>query len=124
MRLLRNRFWRATWICLLSPKAGTIARMILHFYVQLQQDIHLTTILVKFYLTLIQREEEEVVFFKSSLRVTQVQLTIAPSSFETLSLSIATPRGPVTLLTVYRRDPVLRHLLFNSMRNLRQCWRI
>src|SRR6218665_3991888 len=57
-----------------------------------------------------------VVFFKSSLRVTQVQLTLVPSSFEALCLSIATPRGPVTLLTVYR----LRHLLFNFMRNLRQ----
>src|SRR6218665_2642158 len=53
-----------------------------------------------------------VVFFKSSLRVTQVQLTLVPSSFEALCLSIATPRGPVTLLTVYRPSTTTLTLQF------------
>ena len=44
---------------LASLKAGTIARKILQFYVQLQQDIHLATILANCYLTLVRREKEE-----------------------------------------------------------------
>ena len=56
--LLGNRFWRETWICLPLLKAGNIARKILQFYVQLQQDIHLATILTNCYLTLVRREEE------------------------------------------------------------------
>src|SRR6218665_393822 len=53
-----------------------------------------------------------VVFFKSSLRVTQVQLTLVPSLFEALCLSIATPRGPVTVLTVYRPSTTTLTLQF------------
>jgi len=43
-----------------------------------------------------------VVFFRSSLRVSQVALDCSFTTLEALCLSIATPRGPVTLLTIYR----------------------
>ena len=43
-----------------------------------------------------------VIFFRSSLRLTQVSLDTWSTTFEALCLSIATPRGSVTLLTVYR----------------------
>jgi len=43
-----------------------------------------------------------VIFFRSSLRLTQVSLDISPTTFEAFCQSIATPRGSVTLLTVYR----------------------
>ena len=43
-----------------------------------------------------------IVFFRSSLRVSQIALDDSLTTLEALCLSIATPHGPITLLTVYR----------------------
>src|SRR6218665_152098 len=112
MRLLHNCFWRETWICLPSLKAG---------WHHCSEDSSILRATPAGYSS---RDNPRqllpdvgpaggggiVVFFKSSLRVTQGQLV--PSSFEALCLSIATPHGPVTLLTVYRPSTTTLTLQF------------
>src|SRR6218665_182203 len=114
MRLLHNCFWRETWICLPSLKAG---------WHHCSEDASILRATPAGYSSLDNPRQllpdvgpvlggGIVVFFKSSLRVTQVQLTLVPSSFEALCLIIATPRGPVIVLTVYRPSTTTLTLQF------------
>lgn len=77
-------------------KLVPLLRWLLDSMSKLPQDIRLVTVLC------LLQCDGGLVFFHSSHRVSQVHLTIIPSSFETLFLSIATTCRPMPLLTFYR----------------------